>query len=128
MRYGNTWARFCENLKILDDSGIDYQFNATVSNLTLPGLKDFILWAKRPIMFAPCSDPDFLSISVLDNETKDSLASQITDLPKFVAESLKVEPSPTQVGNFKNYILEFAKRRALAIAVFPESMQRWIQS
>ena len=74
----------------------------------------------------PCSDPDFLSVSVLDPESKNKI-NQHNWLPEFVKEALEVEPTPQQVYNLKCYIEEFASRRQLDMSIFPESFRSWIQ-
>lgn len=128
VRYGNTWQRFTANVQELKEQGINYEFNATVTNLTVPGLKDFIEWADgTPINFQPCTDPDYLSIGVLDPDTKAMVESDMGGLPDFINQALKVEPSQKQVYNLKSYIKEFAQRRSLSLSVFPSTLVSWLQ-
>lgn len=128
VRYGNTWQRFTANVQELKKQGINYEFNATVTNLTVPGLKDFIEWADgTPINFQPCTDPDYLSIGVLDPDTKAMVESDMGGLPDFINQALKVEPSQKQVYNLKSYIKEFAQRRSLSLSVFPSTLVSWLQ-
>jgi len=127
VRYGNTWKRFNNNIATLRVSGLKYRFNATVSNLTLIGLKDFINYVDAPINFDACLDPDYLSISVLDTETKNALREQLTSFPEFVAHSLDIEPTHQQKDNFKNYLQEFASRRNLSLDIFPKTLISWIE-
>jgi organic radical activating enzyme len=127
-RYGNTWQRFNNNIDQLKQQGISYEFNATVTNLTLPGLLEFIRWADSvPINFQPCTDPDYLSISVLDQETKSMIKKDLALLPEFVSGALEVEPTDKQVYNLKAYIKEFAQRRSLSLSVFPSSLSSWLE-
>ena len=127
-RYGNTWQRFNNNINQLKEQNIDYEFNATVTNLTLPGLAEFIRWADNiPINFQPCTDPDYLSIGVLDTETKQTIQKDLDLLPKFVADALKVVPTDKQVYNLRAYIKEFAQRRSLSLSVFPKSLITWLE-
>jgi organic radical activating enzyme len=128
VRYGNTWQRFTANIQELKEQGINYEFNATVTNLTVAGLKNFIEWADgAPINFQPCTDPDYLSIGVLDPDTKAMIESNIYGLPDFINKALKVEPTQKQVYNLKSYIKEFAQRRSLSLEVFPPTLVSWLQ-
>lgn len=127
-RYGNTWSRFVNNLDQLTQQGIGYEFNATVTNLTVLGLKDFIDWADGiPINFQPCTDPDYLSIGVLDPQTKNLVQTNLEYLPDFISGALMVEPTEKQVYNLKVYIKEFAQRRSLNMDIFPTSLVSWLQ-
>ena len=127
-RYGNTWSRFVNNLDQLTQQGIGYEFNATVTNLTVLGLKDFIDWADgTPINFQPCTDPDYLSIGVLDPQTKNLVQTNLEYLPDFISGALMVEPTEKQVYNLKVYIKEFTQRRSLNMDIFPTSLVSWLQ-
>ena len=98
-----------------------------MTNLTAPGLKNFIEWAKGiSINFQPCTDPDYLAIGVLDPETKKNLQCDLDYLPDFVAPALEVEPDGKQVYNCKSYIREFARRRSLRLDVFPPTLAAWL--
>jgi len=127
-RYGNTWQRFNNNIDQLKEKNISYKFNATVTNLTLPGLRAFIDWASEtPINFQPCTDPDYLAINVLDQSTKDLVQKDLQYLPDFVGHALEVDPTEKQVYNLKAYIKEFAKRRSLNLNAFPTSLATWLE-
>jgi len=128
IRYGNSWQRFNNNINHLKERNIDYEFNATVTNLTVPGLKDFIDWADgTPIHFQPCTDPDYLSIGVLDVITKNLVKRQAKYLPDFVVDTLEIKPTDKQVHNLRTYIKEFARRRSLSLDVFPSSLTTWLE-
>jgi hypothetical protein len=129
VRYGNTWQRFINNLDQLKNAGISYEFNCTVSNLTVVGLKEFVDWAGTvPLNFQACTDPSYLSVGVLDPATKVLVRSNTSGLPKFVVPALDIEPEQTQINNFKIYVREFAKRRQLKFSVFPKSLENWIMT
>jgi hypothetical protein len=129
VRYGNTWQRFINNLDQLKNAGISYEFNCTVSNLTVVGLKEFVDWAGTvPLNFQACTDPSYLSVGVLDPATKVLVRSNTSGLPKFVVPALDIEPDQTQINNFKIYVREFAKRRQLKFSVFPKSLENWIMT
>ena len=128
-RYGNTWKRFLHNIKTIESSGISYKFNATVSNITLPGLLDFIRYAQdKSINFSLCTDPSFLSINVLDDLTKKQIRQHINQYPDFVKKSLEIDPTEQQVEDFRSYIIDYSSRRSLDLGFLPQSMIRWIQN
>ena len=128
VRYGNTWQKFNNNLNQLKKQGISYKFNATVTNLTAPGLMEFVSWAQDvPINFQLCNDPDFLSIGVLDANTKELLRSTFSGLPDFISHALDITPSDQQVCNLKAYVNEFSHRRSLSTLVFPKTLVDWLK-
>jgi organic radical activating enzyme len=127
IRYGNTWKRFNNNIEQLQKQGIDFEFSATVTNLTVLGLKNFINWTGGiPINFQACTDPDYLAVGVLDPVTKKLLQDDLDDVPDFVVSALEVEPTQKQMYNFKSYINEFAQRRSLRLDIFPPSLVSWL--
>lgn len=126
-RHGNTWQRFLNNIETLKNAGISYEFNATVTNLTIFGLLDFVKFAGNvPVTFSPCTDPDFLAINVLDSESKQLIRSNLHLLPEFVAQTLEVDPTEEQVYNVKSYINEYSQRRQLDLSIFPACFVDWI--
>ena len=125
VRYGNTWARFKNNIEALEARQVDYEFNATVSNLTVFGLNAFSDYFKdKKINYQPVTDPDFLSINVLDEESKNYLRSNTRHW--FIANALTITPTAEQHQNLKQYLVEFAKRRQLSLTALPESFVKWI--
>jgi len=125
VRYGNTWARFIKNIEQLELQQITYEFHATVSNLTIFGLKQFTDYFKnKKITYQPVTDPDFLNISVMDEESKNNLRKQ--SIHWSVSDALDTDPTPEQYQNLKQYLLEFAKRRHLSLELFPESFVNWL--
>ena len=120
-RYGNTWARFQANLKEIQVRNIPYRFNATISNLTVFGLQDFINFAgDTPITIEPCTDPEFLAINILDPESRNYIPNSIRHL--------MTDSIPTEVHrqHLKIYLQEFAVRRNLNLTCFPKSFITWI--
>lgn len=128
VRYGNSWQRFQNNLQTLQSANINYRFAATVTNLTLFGLLDFIKFAdKTPIAFQPCTDPDFLSVAVLDPVSKSLIKQNLQHFPDFIVKMLNIDPTEKQVNNLKLYIKEFSNRRNLNLEIFPKSFTKWIE-
>lgn len=128
IRYGNSWQRFLTNLKSIKSANINYRFAATVTNLTVFGLLDFIKFAdKTPIVFSPCTDPDFLSVTVLDPISKKNIQQNSKAYPDFINNMLEISPTQTQVNNLNLYIKEFSTRRNLDLNIFPKSFLDWVQ-
>lgn len=132
VRYGNTWKRFTDNIQILRDLAIHYSFSSVVSNLTIHGIVEFAQYAEDAIVrYYPCNDPDFLSISVLDPDSKDQILQSIDRLPEslrsVVVSSIIADPTEQQRHNLNEYVNEFSKRRnILPSAVLPQSFVNWM--
>jgi organic radical activating enzyme len=131
VRYGNTWERLNKNISTIEKYNIKYSFYSVVSNLTVMGIHKFIDWAgDRSIMFAPCSDPDYLSPSVLDPNTKQIILNQLDRYPEqlkqIIEKDLIVDPTELQHQQLKIYLKEFAQRRNLGFSIFGDSFQKWI--
>jgi organic radical activating enzyme len=127
-RYGNTWSQFQDNLKTITELGFDYQFCSVISNTTIQGFRQFLDWCgDRKIIINPCSDPEYQSASVLDNETKKLVNSCKYDrYDDIVKQCINADTNNHQINQFRQYITEFAKRRALSFDAFPQSFQKWI--
>ena len=130
VRYGNTWDRLQRNIAVLKEHQVTYSFAATISNLTLIGIPAFVDWANDvTIAYSPCTDPEFLSIYVLDNESKEVILNSSDKFPTPVQDMITTAmltiPSLKQRLNFKNYLTTFAQRRSLDLAVFPQSLINW---
>jgi len=131
-RAGNTWNRFLENLECLKKHKINYTFNSVLSNLTIFGIYEFEQFAKKyNIDYQLCNDPDFLSINVLDQSSKEYIIKKISQTDarskKIIMQAINKEPTDIQRKNFSNYIKEFAKRRNKNLLIFPKSMLEWIK-
>ena len=131
-RHGNTYHTFLQNLKLLEDFGFSINFNAVVSNLTVFGLDEFSkTFSHVPITYQLCNDPDFLSVNVLDDTSKQILTKTLSQssisIKDTIVQNMAVEPTPKQQQNFSKYIKEFTKRRNLDLDMFPDSMLEWIK-
>jgi organic radical activating enzyme len=130
-RYGNTWERFNKNIETIKASNIDYRFGLTLSNLTVFGLFDFINHFKGESFVAwPCTDPDFLSISVLDHKSKQLILESCDTLPDNIAHiiknSIEAAPSSEQLSNLRNFLQQFTSRRNLSMNIFPVTFRNWV--
>lgn len=130
-RSGNSWKRFCQNIDILDNLGIQYSFNATVTNLTLFGLAEFIKWVDgRNITWGVCNDPDFLSPCVLDNTSRDIIIKNLWNFPdkvqKMIIQAFDKPVTPSLKDNLKIFLEEYAKRKQKSLAIFPTHFLDWL--
>ena len=130
-RYGNTWQKFCNNIEIIKQNSIEYSFNSVVSNLTVFDLDNFINFAgASAINYSPCTDPDFLSVHVLDTESKNFILSKLDQLPlnvsTIISKSLDIVPTKEQHQNLKLFVHEFSKRRGLTLDWLPDSFKTWL--
>lgn len=133
VRYGNTFSRFEANLKILDESGIPYIMVNVISNLTLLGLIDY--WQRyhhSQFDFLLCNDPDFLSVHVLDEHTKDQYIKIFSDsdhpAKQIVLDNIIQSPTAEQQQQFSEYLKEFVRRRELSLSMLPKSLIQWVEN
>lgn len=132
-RFGNSYSTFLENLQILIDHEFQIRFTSTLSNLTVFG---FLQFAKRfqdhDIVCYFCTDPDFLSVHVLDEHSKNSLINSLASSGIAQADNiiryLQQPCSQLQKQNFGAYIKEFALRRNLSLDIFPSTMLQWLNT
>ena len=133
IRAGNTWKRFENNLLEIQKHGINYKFNSVLSNLTLFGLVDFVKYVGDvDIEFNLCNDPNFLSIYVMDDKSKEIVYNTIDNLPidvqHIIKNTLDITPSIEEQRNLKAYLTEFTKRRNLSLDIFPTTFIEWINN
>jgi organic radical activating enzyme len=131
-RYGNSYTKFEENVKSLILNGFNIEFAATLSNLTIFGLLEFVKKFKDyKIHYQFCNDPEFLNINVQDNNTKQMLIEQIAHSDILIKnEIINVVEQPCteqQRQDLSVYLKEFANRRKLSLDIFPASMLQWLK-
>jgi len=129
-RFGNSYEKFLTNVDVIKKSGIPFKFAATVSNITLFGLSDFInVFGDYEIMFNTCNDPEFLSINVMDDDSKRKLTESLANIKGKIPDIIKGMNAPCsqkQKQEAAIFIKEFANRRKLSLSIFPESFIEWI--
>jgi molybdenum cofactor biosynthesis enzyme MoaA len=129
-RYGNSFDTFTDNLEVIKRTNIPFKFAATVSNTTVFGLADFVNeFHNHDIDFNLCEDPDFLSINVLDDESKIKLSKSLKELRLKIPGLIETIIAPCdqkQKQEAAIFIKEFASRRNLSLSIFPESFINWI--
>lgn len=130
-RYGNSFENFKNNLAEIKSRNIKLSFNSVVSNLTIFGLSEFVdEFDSNPIHYSPCYDPDFLAVNVLDSTSIDRLSKSIDQsritIKDDIIKSLHSPSTREQQENLSVFLSEFARRRNLDLAIFPESMLQWL--
>lgn len=131
-RYGNSWKRFIDNINCLKDNGIKFKFNCTISNLTVFGIKKFYNTFKDINMnYQACTDPDFLSINVLDNNSKEQIKKDVelldTKLKSIILNSINKPFTEQQCKNLSTFIKEYTKRRNLNLNIFPKTFYNFLK-
>jgi organic radical activating enzyme len=131
LRYGNTWKQFEKNIEILKQHNIAYNFRATISNLALLNIDDFISYAKDvDICWSTCTDPEFFAVNLLDDITKAKLKEKVAIYPLQLQEiinSVTNEFLPDQKSNLNMYLKEFTQRRNIDLKSFPSHFVKWIE-
>jgi len=130
-RYGNTYQKFEQNLKIINDCGVKINFNSVISNLTAFGLVEFAdRYHDIFINYDFCHDPDYLGIRVLDNHSKEKLIKSIQNssiaVKDSIVQELMINPTTEQRQQCSVFVNEFARRRNLGLDIFPDSMLQWL--
>ncbi len=132
-RSGNSWKRFCQNIDILDELQIKYSFNATVSNLTLFGLPDFIQWIKgKEVTWGVCNDPEFLAPNILDDISKTNIINNLSCFPEkvqtIITQSFDIDSDPKTIHNLKSFLLEYTRRKKKSWEIFPRHFLDWVSA
>ena len=130
-RFGNTWENFLSNLTLLEKHNFKIKFAMVISNLTIFGLYDFIKNFGYEKACNWCNDPEFLSIHVLDDDSKqhilDKFCNENTELALGIRSSISQPCTERQREDLAVYLLTFAKRRNLALDIFPDNMLKWLK-
>jgi hypothetical protein len=131
LRNGNTWNQFEKNIETLKQQNIPYSFYATVSNLALLGINDFINYAGDvKILWNTCTDPDFFAVNILDDQTKLMLIDQIDCYPLQLQEIIKTVSNPIMPGQrskLNTYLKEFTQRRNTDLKSLPPHFVVWLE-
>lgn len=124
-RYGNTWENFCNNFELLKD--FDVGFRSTITNVTAINFDKFYQqFQNYPIEIQFCSDPEYLSVEVLDPATKALLADQLKTHSDIV-NNLETESTEQQRIACRDYLFEFGQRRNISLNIFPKEFLSWLQ-
>lgn len=128
-RYGNTWDQFRRNLELIA-ARFKYRFCSVLSNLTIHGFEQFQTdFGSDKNLLNFCNDPDYLSASVLDPESKAQLfQNRYKYHDQEIKQTLATESTQEQKTQLKQYLSEFARRRSISLEVFPEHFLNWINT
>jgi len=133
-RYGNTYNHFVEMLYIIKKYDIKHTFNTTYSNLTVfDYVKFYEKYDKIEKILNLVYDPNFMSINVLDDNSKDIVREDIlrsslknTETSKSILSLLNKPCTNTQKKNLEIFVKEFCKRRNIKPNFMPDSLKRWL--
>jgi organic radical activating enzyme len=128
-RYNNSFERFERNLAILKANKKVF-FSSVMSNITILNYVAFEnYYPDTDINLIFCNDPDYLSINILDNTSKEMLQStNFKHRNHFIKEALVQPYTPDQKNNFVKFILEYARRRNLNMEIFPKHFLNWLNT
>lgn len=127
-RNGNTYENFLKNLDTIRQAGIDYHFATVVSNITLPGLKQFQdeFGTERDFVNV-CYDPVYLKPAVMDAKSKQVVNETVYKYhDAAIKQAVNGEYTEQDRQNLVTYINEFALRRKLDMSIFPAHFVSWL--
>ena len=131
-RYGNRWEDYQKKINLVMQSKINFLFHSVLSNLSLFGFQDFLkIYREHALSYDFVHKPDFMSLYVLDDESKNYIKDIFSNDPlpwkEQLFQTLEINPSDAQILNLKIFLKEFSRRRNINVAeVFPKSFVDWI--
>lgn len=131
-RYGVKWSEYQFKLELIKQSRIKFIFHSVMSNLSVFGFYDFLqLYREHVQSYDFVYTPDFMSLCVLDNRSKDEIKNKFYNdsLPwkEQLLQNLEVVPTHTQINNLKIFLKEFSSRRNISLTdVYPAHFINWI--
>jgi organic radical activating enzyme len=134
IRYGEKWKDFCDKISSIKEAGIKIRFGSVITNLTSFGLLEFYDMFERDheIMYNPVTNRTFLQPNVLDDLSKQKLTDSINDrlnitFFKQLHDSTIQPHTDQQKQDLKRFLVEFARRRNLSLAIFPKHFLDWLE-
>lgn len=133
-RYGVKWEKFKQAIKIIQDHGINYRFNCTISNLSIFGFVDFYnYFSSEDLALGFVYQPRMMAPYVLDVESKQMLTEQFQQLPDEyklpLIKSMQSSPTAIEHQDLRIFLKEFVARRPdLDLKIFPASFLTWLES
>jgi organic radical activating enzyme len=131
-RYGIKWDEFVKKIDYLKEQNIDFEFQTTLSNLSVFGFADFYKkFSDYGIRLTFAYTPRMMSIYVMDDESKNIIKNEIEFMPDDVKSkiisSISPEPTETQRIQIKEFLEQFTSRREdLSLDIFPNSFLKWV--
>lgn len=132
-RYGIKWKEFESKIQLLKDKMIPFNFQATLSNLTIPGFRDFYdRFSEHDITINFAYQPRMMAPYVLDDHSKDAVRKTLDALPgnmqTQIEKSINHVPSEQDRRDIGIFLKRFiATRSNLDLNIFPKTFQDWIQ-
>ena len=130
IRNGNNWARLERAVEMFRSKKIKYRFACTLTNMSIFGFSEFLgRFPEESKSLNLCVDPDFMSIGVMDERSKDMVLEQHRNSPveikKLIESNIVIEPTLTQRSDIGKFLEEFSSRRGLDLGIFPEHFLDW---
>lgn len=129
VRYNNSFTKFTENLNILKAYG-KVVFNSVVSNLTIFNFDAFEkYYPDNEIILSFCNEPDYLSVNVLDEQSKQEIAKKtFRTSSNLIQSTLEQNYEPHQKSNLGTFLKQYANRRNLDLDLFPKHFITWLNT
>ena len=132
-RYGNKFQDLCVKVALLAEHNITVEFATVLSNITLPGLQEFVnYFSDYKINHNLCNDPDFLRVNVMDLHSKQLILNSLhtmklsPELQDSLAHAVQQPCSEQQKTNAASYLQEFAARRNMSLDMFSVEFINWL--
>jgi pyruvate-formate lyase-activating enzyme len=129
VRYNNSFSKFTTNLNLIREHG-KVVFNSVVSNLTIFNFDAFEqYYPDDEIILNFCNDPDYLSLNVLDEESKEIILEKtFRTNPDLIHSTLKQNYEVNQKNNLVTFLKQYASRRNLDLNLFPKHFITWLNT
>jgi organic radical activating enzyme len=137
-RNGMKWDDAERKINFLIDNKMCSRLHSVLSNLTIFGFLDFYnkysqLENTTEITKFFAYTPEFMSVHVMDQTSKDKILSEIdaSNLADkdLIIQNLSIVPTHQQQLQFKNFITQYLKRHpGLNMEIFPRSFRDWIEN
>jgi organic radical activating enzyme len=131
-RFGIKWQEYQTKIELIKKSNTPFIFHSVLSNLSIFGFHDFLqLYRDKLVNHDFVHTPDFMSINVLDNSSKEYIKNIfINDSLVWkdeIIQSLEASPTDKQISDLRVFLKEFTQRRNINIFdIYPRSFVDWI--
>jgi len=131
-RYGNIWNDFVSKIKYIKEKNINFQFHATITNLTIFDFKNFVEYFSDNLVVSSFAyQPYFMAPYVLDEYSKNTIRLECEQLSESyrsqILQSIEATPTEQQKNNCREFLIEFTNRRPnLSLEIFPPHFLKWL--
>jgi organic radical activating enzyme len=135
VRYGNSFSNFENNINLINKSNLKIEYSCSLSNISVFNFLDFVDRygdsTTQNLHINTVHEPDFLSLSVLDDESKHNFLNNLDRYDEYfdtsiLRKAISVSCSDQDRINSRDFLVEFAKRRNLSLEIFPKSFVKWL--